>query len=54
VVKANLSVEHDLELIQDHELVSMWGADDLAARLTTYFSEGVDRNPIKPKVFDGL
>jgi hypothetical protein len=51
IIKENLSIARDPDVIAKHELVNMWGARDLAERLVRYFETGRDHNPMKEKVF---
>jgi hypothetical protein len=51
VVKQNLTLAHDRERIDAHELTNMWGARDLGQRLSTYFDTGDDRDPMKDTLF---
>lgn len=51
IVKGNLSIGRDSDVIAKHELVNMWGAHDLAERLIRYFETGRDHDPMKQKAF---
>ena len=54
ILKANLSLPNDRELIEKYELVNMWGRDDLKERLVRYFVKGINRDDLKFKVFPEL
>lgn len=54
VVKEDLSLPEDRELIEKYELDNMWGYDDLIDRLCRYFDTGINRDDLKFEVFPGL
>lgn len=54
VVKEDLSLPEDKELIECLELTNMWGSEDLGDRLRRYFDSGIDRDDLKFEVFPGL
>lgn len=54
VVKEDLTLPHDRELIEKYELTNMWGHDDLSDRLRRYFDTGINRDDLKFEVFPGL
>lgn len=54
IVKRNLTLPEDRELIEQYELVNMWGADSLSDRLIRYFEKGINRDDLKFEVFPGL
>lgn len=49
-----LSFEKDRDAIEKYELSGMWGADQIANRLLTFRSTGINRDPMKAKVFPEL
>lgn len=54
VVKENLTLPHDRDLIEKYELTNMWGHDDLSDRLCRYFDTGINRDDLKFEVFPDL
>lgn len=54
VLKHDLSVLDDREIIERHELVNMWGDGDLSDRLARYYDTGVNRDDLKFEIFPGL
>ena len=54
VIIENLDINHDRKIIEQYELINMWGDTDLSERLIHFFETGIDRNPLKEKVFPGL
>ena len=54
VIKHDLSVDEDREIIEKYELTNMWGDLDLADRLARYYDTGVNRDDLKFEVFPGL
>lgn len=54
VVKEDLTLPRDRELIEKYELTNMWGHDDLSDRLCRYFDTGINRDDLKFEVFPDL
>jgi hypothetical protein len=54
VVKENLNVATDRDLIEKHELTNMWGEAELRGRLTSFFDKALDLDEMKEKVFPEL
>ena len=54
VVRHDLSLPEDKEVIERLELTNMWGDDDLADRLCRYHDTGINRDDLKFEVFPGL
>ncbi|QGU88101.1 hypothetical protein [Erwinia sorbitola] len=54
VIKEDLTLPQDRELIEQYELDNMWGHEDLSDRLCRYFDTGVNRDDLKFEVFPGL
>ncbi|MDZ4019731.1 hypothetical protein [Pseudomonas sichuanensis] len=54
VIKHDLSVVEDREIIEGHELVNMWGDEDLSDRLARYYDSGINRDDLKFEIFPGL
>lgn len=54
VIKHDLSVYGDREIIETYELTNMWGDLDLSDRLARYYDTGVNRDDLKFEVFPGL
>lgn len=54
VIKNNLILPHDKEIINKYELITMWGADTLRDRLCRYFETGINQDNFKCRVFPGL
>lgn len=51
IVKADLSLPHDANVIAKYELVNMWGSKDLSERLIVFFDSGQVHNVTKAKIF---
>lgn len=54
VIKQNLSLPEDREIVERYELTNMWGDQDLIDRLCRYFDTGINRDDLKFEVFPGL
>lgn len=54
VIKENLQLPQDREIIEKYELTPMWSHEDLGARLIRYFDTGINRDDLKFEVFPGL
>ena len=54
VIKEDLSLPEDRELIEKYELDNMWSHEDLSDRLCRYFDTGINRDDLKFEVFPGL
>lgn len=54
VIKQNLTLPDDREIIEKYELTNMWGDLDLSDRLCRYFDTGVNRDDLKFEVFPSL
>jgi len=54
VIKSDLVLPEDRELIEKHELVNMWGPGSLRERLIRYFDTGINRDDLKFEIFPGL
>ncbi|EKS6643755.1 hypothetical protein QCD58_002561 [Enterobacter hormaechei] len=54
VVKEDLSLPADRELIERYELTNMWGGDGLSDRLCRFYDSGINRDDLKFEVFPGL
>ncbi|QEM82660.1 hypothetical protein [Halomonas binhaiensis] len=54
VVKEDLTLPDDREIIESLELTNMWSSEDLGDRLRRYFDSGIDRDDLKFEVFPGL
>lgn len=54
VIKEDLTLPKDRELIEQYELTAMWGHEPLSARLCRYFDTGINRDDLKFEVFPGL
>ncbi|MFW0767444.1 hypothetical protein ACN0IV_16600 [Trabulsiella odontotermitis] len=54
VIKEDLSLPQDRELIEKYELDNMWGSEDLKDRLGRYFDTGINRDDLKFEVFPDL
>ncbi|MFF7109442.1 hypothetical protein [Pseudomonas sichuanensis] len=54
VLKHDLSVSEDRDIIDRHELVNMWGDRDLSDRLARYYDTGINRDDLKFEIFPGL
>ena len=53
ILKENLSIDVDQDIIEKYELTNMWGDEDLRERLLYVFETGRDRDYLKEKVFPG-
>ena len=51
VLKNNLLIDIDKEIIEKCELTNLWGDEDLINRLVVYFTKGINEDPLKKKVF---
>lgn len=54
VIKEDLTLPNDRELIEQYELTAMWGHEPLSDRLCRYFDTGINRDDLKFEVFPGL
>ncbi|ETS29881.1 hypothetical protein BB987_17160 [Photorhabdus temperata] len=54
ILKEDLSLPEDRELIEKCELTNMWGPESLRERLCRYFDTGINRDDLKFEVFPGL
>lgn len=54
VIKQNLGLPEDREIIEKYELTNMWGDLDLSDRLCRYFDTGVNRDDLKFEIFPDL
>lgn len=54
IIKEDLTLPQDRELIEKYELTNMWGYEDLSDRLCRYFDTGINRDDLKFEVFPGL
>lgn len=54
VLKHDLSLPEDREIIEKYELINMWGSKDLGDRLIRYFETGINRDDLKFEIFPGL
>ncbi|MGE8159716.1 hypothetical protein ACQKRQ_06095 [Paraburkholderia sp. NPDC080076] len=54
VIREDLELPNDRELIEKYELTNMWGEDDLCDRLCRYFDCGINRDDLKFEIFPGL
>ncbi|MCW7551047.1 hypothetical protein OO184_24830 [Photorhabdus sp. APURE] len=54
VLKEDLSLLEDRELIEKYELTNMWAHEELSERLCRYFDSGINRDDLKFEVFPGL
>ncbi|EMR3754056.1 TPA: hypothetical protein KEW36_002204 [Proteus mirabilis] len=54
VIKEDLTLPKDRELIEQYELTNMWGHEPLSDRLCRYFDTGINRDDLKFEVFPGL
>ncbi|CFV32407.1 MULTISPECIES: hypothetical protein [Yersinia pseudotuberculosis complex] len=54
IIKEDLALPQDRELIEKYELTNMWGHEDLSDRLCRYFDTGINRDDLKFEVFPGL
>jgi hypothetical protein len=54
VIKENLQLPQDREIIEKYELTPMWSHEDLGARLIRYFDTGINRDDLKFEAFPGL
>lgn len=51
VIKEDLTLPNDRELIEQYELTAMWGHEPLSDRLCRYFDTGINRDDLKFEVF---
>lgn len=54
IIKEDLTLPEDRDLIEKYELTSMWGDGDLKDRLCRYFDTGINRDDLKFEVFPEL
>lgn len=54
IIKEDLTLPQDRDLIEKYELTNMWGDEDLRERLCQYFDTGINRDNFKLNVFPGL
>jgi len=54
ILKEDLALPQDRELIETYELTHMWSDEDLGDRLRRYFDTGINRDDLKFEVFPGL
>jgi len=54
VIKENLQLPDDRDVIERTELTNMWGAVSLGDRLRRYFDTGINRDDLKFEIFPGL
>jgi hypothetical protein len=54
VIKEDLNISQDKEIIEKYELTNMWGKEELRDRLVRYFSKGINRDDLKYEVFPEL
>ncbi|MCW7551053.1 hypothetical protein OO184_24880 [Photorhabdus sp. APURE] len=54
VLKEDLSLPEDREIIEKYELTNMWAHSSLQERLCRYFDRGINRDDLKFEVFPGL
>lgn len=54
IIKEDLTLPQDRELIEKYELTNMWGHVDLSDRLCRYFDTGINRDDLKFEVFPDL
>ena len=54
IIKEDLTLPKDRDLIEKYELTSMWGDGDLRDRLCRYFDTGINRDDLKFEVFPEL
>lgn len=54
VVKQNLALPEDREIIEKVELTNLWLEQALCERLCRYFDTGINRDDLKYEVFPGL
>lgn len=53
VIKENLSLYSDRDIIEKYQLTNMWGDDQLRERLQHWFDTSKDNDFLKEKVFPG-
>lgn len=53
VIKENLSLDVDRDVIEEYQLTNMWGDDQLCERLQHWFDTNSDLDFLKEKVFPG-
>jgi hypothetical protein len=54
IIKEDLTLPNDKEIIEKYELTNMWGKQELEERLIRYFSIGINRDDLKYEVFPNL
>jgi hypothetical protein len=54
LVKENLRLPEDKDIIEKYELTNMWSSESLTQRLVRYFDTGINRDDAKFEVFPGL
>ena len=54
IIKEDLTLPEDRDLIEKYELTNMWGDGDLRDRLCRYFDTGINRDDLKFEVFPEL
>ncbi|NUF78642.1 hypothetical protein GY065_06910 [Snodgrassella sp. ESL0323] len=54
IIKEDLTLPEDRNLIEKYELTNMWGDGDLRDRLCRYFDTGINRDDLKFEVFPEL
>ena len=54
IIKQNLSLETDRQIIETHELTNIYGDNHVRDRLLNFFDTGKDVDPLKAEVFAGL
>jgi len=54
IIKQNLSLEADREIIETHELTNIYGDNHVSERLLNFFDTGKDVDALKAEVFAGL
>lgn len=54
IVKANLTLPEDKDIIEKYDLVNTWGPYEVKDRLIRYFEKGINRDDLKFEIFPGL
>lgn len=54
IIKEDLTLPEDKEIMEKYELTNMWGKEELRERLVRYFSKGINRDDLKYEVFPDL
>lgn len=54
VLKENLNLSENRDVIEKYELTNMWVDTDLSDRLCRYFDTGINRDDLKFEIFPGL